>query len=169
MNKSYELSDGSLSTDYEAGDTFILLEGSGADPAGTVITCKEHQGDRLLYKHGYVVALWSWVKPTEETKIKSGLRKLKKCLADYEDKNNPQPLARIVDWRGGESVEETDVVLHLSDEGNIIFITSGNFFELHLDANPESVVIRLNNDLIPKQRVMTKAEAELKFGVRIKD
>jgi hypothetical protein len=178
MNEAYELADGTLSTDYQVGDTFVLQESSGADDTGAVITCKEKCGNAFLYKYEHIVARWSWVIPTHETKMRVKRERLENNIAEYsgilssvnrEQVTSNEPLAKVVDWRNGEQVTDGDVLLHLSNDGDIKYVTGAEFLDLHLNRCPNSVVIRINKELLPKHEVISKAEAEIRFGVRIQD
>lgn len=78
----------------------------------------------------------------------------------------PEPLARIVDWRKNELVGRGDVAIQLDDEGVIVWAGPAGLIE----NMPEYMhVIRINTAAIPKQRTMTKAEVEREFGVKVVD
>lgn len=74
----------------------------------------------------------------------------------------PEPLARIIDWRGGEPHNPTDIIVNDSGE------TSTLLRAVHLlGKSGWNTLIRINTAAIPKQRIMTVAEVEREFGVKV--
>ena len=98
-----------------------------------------------------------------------------KAKAFMDEEIEIQPLARIVDWCGLDDVKRGDVVITMHKN----YIASGNEGSVNHDADIHTTnevwvlreniiaVIRINTDALPKQRTLTRAEAEKEFGVRI--
>lgn len=97
-----------------------------------------------------------------------------KCTTKPMDK--AKPLARIVDWRGGDEVKRGDIIVmtegrfkvasstpRIAPSQNAVYTTN----EVWAPDDEILHVIRINTDALPKQRTLTRAEAEKEFGVRI--
>lgn len=71
MSNLCELSDGSMSTKYNAGDSFIVDYATGAHKVGDVVTikCIRHDNDFFVSDGDYLI-FWCWVYPTLETRAK---------------------------------------------------------------------------------------------------
>lgn len=84
----------------------------------------------------------------------------KSIIQDAINALTAKQLARIVDWRGGESILNGDIVVSYG----AISVYRGIGL-----VNGDSTVIRINTAAIPKQLTMTKAEVEREFGVKVVD
>ena len=72
------------------------------------------------------------------------------------------PLARIIDWRGGEPHKPTDIAVN--DNGDTATMLS---IHQSLGKLGWNTLIRINTAAIPKLRTMTKAEVEREFSVKV--
>lgn len=97
-------------------------------------------------------------------------------------RDEPEPLARIIDWRGGEEVKPLDFVMLSSQYEDyravVMEVISPNEVRtcrgmVTLDrptiGGSKFQIIRINTAAIPKQRTMTKAEVEREFGIKVSD
>ena len=89
----------------------------------------------------------------------------------------PEPLARIVDWRGGEEVKPLDFVVSsefgVDYRAVVLEVISPTQIRTCRGVIGRShgnmTIIRINTAAIPKQRTMTRAEVEEEFGIRVVD
>lgn len=205
----YKLADGSDSDLYRSGDTFHYIISVGQFVAGkTVLTAHDQtfipdEGGKITLSlngiDSYVGEISELI-PTEETRRKLADRS--RTLADayrefdcqckrtlskiFTAKDFPglpvdeaEPLARIIDWLGGEKPQFGDLLVS-HDYGLINLITRidgetlwcANSGELKVGVKFDPKIfslIRINTAAIPKQRTMTKAEAEREFDIKISD
>jgi hypothetical protein len=88
-----------------------------------------------------------------------------------------EPLARIVDWRGGEEVKPLDFVVSnefgVDYRAVVLEVISPTQIRtcrgLIGKSHGNLAIIRINTAAIPKQRTMTRAEVEIEFGVKVVD
>ena len=91
--------------------------------------------------------------------------------------DNPEPLARIIDWRGGEEVKPLDFVVSnefgVDYRAVVLEVVSPTQIRtcrgLIGASHGNLTIIRINTAAIPKRRTMTKAEVEREFGIKISD
>lgn len=77
------------------------------------------------------------------------------------DALSAEPLARIIDWRGGEKVLNGDIVIDCGQ--------TSVYRDIGMVSGADAVVVRINTAAIPKQRTMTREEVEREFGVKVVD
>lgn len=93
------------------------------------------------------------------------------------DAVSAEPLARIIDWRGGEEVKSLDFVVSnefgVDYRAVVLEVISPTQIRtcrgLIGASHGNLTIIRINTAAIPKQRTMTKAEVEREFGVKVSD